>query len=118
MVRQIIPKTIPTGPKPLTALQAVTWTAGDPANDERIVVTGKDIVVLWNTSADTGYDYTVLGVADGLGRSANIGPTELAFGTMVAFIPGFEGFAQSGTPRYIHIDVENAAIKYAVLTFP
>lgn len=117
MPRVTLTKTVPAGPVPLTALTVVTWTAADPANDEQIVLTQKDLLIIWNSHASTAYNYILTGVADTLGRTSNISAS-IAAGVMHACIPGYEGFAQAGTPRYLYLEADNAAVKYAVLTFP
>lgn len=116
MARQTIAKTTPAGPRPLSAATAVTWTAADATNKEQFVITERDILVIWNTHASTTYTYTITGVADTMGRTVDIGPTNLIAGAMVALRPGLEGFAQA-TTNYLYFEANNAAIKYAVLSF-
>lgn len=117
MPRVTLTKTTPAGPLPLTALTAFTWTAADVANKEQIVLTQKDVLLIWNSGASS-HTYTLTGVADSLGRTADIGPVTLNAGIFHACIPGYEGFAQSGTPRYLFLEANHAEIKYAVITFP
>lgn len=114
MPRVTLTKTVPAGPIPLTALTAVTWTAADPVNDEQIVLTQKDILIIWNSGASTR-NFILTAVADTLGRTTNIGES-IAAGVMKCCIPGFEGFRQSG--GYLYLEADHADIKYAVLTFP
>lgn len=114
MARQTLTKTVVPGPKPLTAATLVTWTAGDASNKEQAYLTERDVFLVWNTHASNAYTFTVTGVADQLGRTADIGATSLAAGAMRCFRPGYEGFGQTG--GLIYMEVENAAVKWAILT--
>lgn len=120
MPRVTLTKTVPVGPVPLTALTVVTWTAADTVNFEQLVLTQKDILVIWNSDV-ASHTYTLTSVADTMGRTdtgAGLVNVALAAGAMHACIPGYEGFAQAGTPRYLFLQANHVGIKYAVLTFP
>jgi hypothetical protein len=116
MARQTVAKTVPAGPRPLSAATAVTVTAADATNKEQFVITERDILVIWNSHASTTYTYTITGTADTLGRTVDIGPTNLLAQAFVAIRPGYEGFAQA-TTNYLFFEASNAAVKYFVLSF-
>ena len=115
MPRVTLVKTIPAGPIPLTALTVLAFTAADPANNEQIVLTSKDILIIWNSHASITYNYILTGVADTLGRTANIA-SAIGPGVFHTCIPGPEGFRQTG--GYLFLEADNAAVRYAVVTFP
>ena len=120
MPRQTLAKTVPAGPIPLTALTVVTFTAADTVNKEQIVLTGQDILLIWNSDV-ASHTYTITAVPDTMGRTdtgAGLVAVTLAAGAFHCCIPSFEGFAQAGTPRNLFLEANHVGIKYAVITFP
>ncbi len=95
----------------------ITWTAADASNFNSFSLTGRELLLIYNSSADTGYDVTLTSVDDRYGRSENVGPTEVAFGDYMMFGPiALEGWQQ--TDGSFYLTAENAAIKFAVIRLP
>lgn len=95
--------------------EVLTWEAGDVANGNHYAATGREILLAWNTSADTNYDVTITGEPDYQGRDANL-VDEIAFGTIAAVLLGTRGWRNAS--REVVVTVENAAVKLAVLRLP
>lgn len=96
-----------------------TWTAGNTGTDT-IAATGREIVLVWNTDGANPYTCTIVAEDDEKGRAEDIGPYSLAAGEFAAF-----GVALTNSPGWkdastglITVDVENAAVKWAVLKLP
>ena len=107
----VIPVT--TGPTPYpTAAKEFTWTASTPAGDT-VNISGDVILLIYNSSADTPYDYTINGEPDEMGRDVTI-TAELGFGEYAIFgpIPAPGWRTASGL---LSIASENAAILYAAI---
>jgi hypothetical protein len=115
--------TIQTIKAPFAAITAgsadVTWTAGSTDGDT-IACNGRDILLVYNSSADTVYTCTVTSVANAKGRTGDIASYSLAAGDFAAFGVGLTlspGWRNSST-GLIALDVENAAVKWMVLRLP
>jgi len=94
------------------------WTAGSTDGDT-IAITGRQVIMCWNTSADTAYTVTIDSVDDEMNRQGDITTYSLAFGDFAVFGVGLTNEQGWKTAAgIIAVDVENAAVKWAVLTLP
>lgn len=94
-----------------------TWTAGDTGTDT-FACTGREILLAYN-SGGSPYTITITSVDDQFGRSEDITAYSLAAGDYAVFGVGLTnspGWKQ--TNGTIIVDVENAAVKWAVLKLP
>ena len=115
--------TITTIKAPFEAIAAngadITFTAGSTGTDT-IACNGREIILAWNTHAADPYTITILSEDDEKGRSEDISAYSLAAGEIAVFGVGLtksSGWIDSAT-GLITVDVENAAIKWAVLRLP
>ena len=115
MARQDLTVTTGTSPYPTTGA-ILTFTAADTTNFERFVLTGTEVVLVWNTGASP-YTYTVTSTADPQGRTGDITTYSIAAGGLAAFGPfTTDGWRQTDGNLYAvasHIDV-----KFTVLYLP
>lgn len=95
----------------------LVWTAADVVNGNSVVLTGKELVLAWNTHASTGYTVTLASASDHLGRTKDIATEAIAAGDIHQFgVPQLDGWRQSdGT---LSINGSNASVKFAVLRLP
>lgn len=116
MARQDLTVTANSGTYPTTGA-ALTFTAADTSNKERFVLTGKEVVLVWNTGGSS-YTYTVTSTADPQGRTGDISTVSLAAGVIHAIGPlGLSGWRQS-TGGYLYLEASNAAVKWAIYRLP
>ena len=97
----------------------ITFTAGNTGTDT-IACTGRDIILAWNTDPTNPYTCTITAEDDEKNRAEDLGPYSLAAGDIAAFGVGLTnsaGWKDSAT-ALITVDVENAAVKWAVLRLP
>jgi hypothetical protein len=114
MPRQTLPKTTAPGAY-AGEWEEVVWTAADPTDKEQFTVTGREVLLIRNTSADTPYHATITSVDDPFGRSEDISAVDIPFGDTVVWGPTrLEGWQQSDGNLYL--EAENAAIEFAVVT--
>lgn len=113
MPRNALAKTnLPT--KYATTPTLVTWEAADVANGNDFTLTGDEVLLVRNVSADTPYTVTVTSAADERGRLGHITAFEVDFGEMFVF----QRFAQLGwrqSDGKLWISGSNASIEFAVL---
>ena len=111
----ITPLTIPT--RWATTPLEITPVAADVGNGNSFTLSGDEILITYNSSADTDYYVTIDSVADTFGRESHITQFDIPFGDYYAF-PRFavEGWIQSDGKLYI--DCENAAILLMVIRLP
>lgn len=96
---------------------AVTMNSGNATDGHYFALTGRELLVMTNTSTDTNYWVTLTSVDDPYGRSESITQVDIAFGATVVFGPiPLIGWQQTNGQFYV--DVENAAIKIGVITLP
>lgn len=117
MARQTLAKTISPNGFPSAGL-LLTETAEDATNHSQFSNTGKEILVIHNTHASTGYTYTIYSVADESGRTGDITAQAIA-ATLVHIIGPFSlrpGWNQ--TTGLINVDANNASVKFAVIVIP
>jgi hypothetical protein len=70
-------------------------------------------VIVQNTHAATLYTCTITSKADGLGRTGDIGPYDLAATEIAAFLLFRSGWRQDDGMLYF--EANNAAVKFAVI---
>lgn len=95
-----------------------TFAAGSTGTDT-FACTGRQILLAYNSDGATPYTVTISSVEDEKGRSEDITTYSLAAGEYAVFGVGLTnspGWKQ--TNGTIIVDVENAAVKWAVLTLP
>jgi hypothetical protein len=96
-----------------------TWTAGNTGTDT-IACNGRDIILAHNTDGANPYTVTITSEDDEKGRSEDITTYSLAadeyavFGVGLTNSPGWKDSATG----LITVDVENAAVEWAVLRLP
>jgi hypothetical protein len=116
MPRQTLTKTTAPGSYG-GAFVELTMTAADTDDFEQFTLTGREIVVVTNTSADTNYYVTVTSVDDTFGRSEDITQQDIAFGETWIWGPvAIAGWQQ--TNGYLYMAGENAALKFGIITLP
>ena len=116
MARQDLTVTPGTSRYPTTGA-VLTFTAADTSNFERFVLTGTEVVLVWNTGASP-YTYTVTSTADPQGRTGDITTAAIAAGAIHALGPfALDGWRQSAG-GYLHIQASNTAVKWAIYRQP
>lgn len=110
-----------TGPfEAVTAGSAdFTFDAGDVGNGNSFVCTGREVLLVQNTHADTAKYVTVSSVDDEKGRSEDITTYSLAAGDFVVFGIGLtnsKGWKDSA--GLIILAPESTDIEFAVLRLP
>jgi hypothetical protein len=117
MARQTLPKTTAPGKNPTAGGQAITWTAEDIANHSMFALTGRELLLIWNTHASTTYTYTPYQTNDERGRALTVSPVNIPAGQIDCYGPtDLTGYRQ--TDGNFYIDANNAAVKFAVITLP
>lgn len=116
--RQILTRTTVVGPYPSLQPTAdsldVTFTACDAVNFDEFVMSGNDVLLVWNSDGANPYTFTLESVADDLQRTGDVTTYSLAAGEIGAFkFNKKAGWMQ--TSGECHIKGSNAAIKFAVL---
>ena len=115
MARQTLTKTAAVGPYSQTTATAVTFTACDVGNSDEFVMTGGELLLIWNTHAVTTYTYTLTSVDDATGRSADITTQNITAGQVLMFGPvKAAGWQQTNGKFYLA--ASNASVKFAVIT--
>lgn len=100
---------------------ALALTAGDVANGNKFVSSGKDYLLVYNSSTDTDYYVTINSVADDKGRTGDVTQYDVGYGEFALFGPFTrKGWAQtSGADAgSITLDCENAALFVAAIRIP
>lgn len=96
-----------------------TMAAGDATNGNTFVVTGREILILQNTSGAAAYYVTITSVDDEKGRSEDITEYSLANDDFVVFGVGLTNSkGWKSAAGLIRIDVENTSVLVAVLRLP
>lgn len=110
---------VPLGPyvtgQPTAGTLNYTYAACDATNGNSFVVTGREVLLVQNTSTMTAYTFTISSVADNLGRTNDVTSYSVAASAFAAFNfrGGTSGWEQSdGT---VHLSCSNAALSFAVL---
>ena len=116
MARQALVKSVSPGKNPPAAGGTVlTWTAADTVNFEQISLNDKDVLLVWNSHAVTGYTYTINSVTDERGRTGDLTAIALAAGIFHVIGNGM-GTAWLQTNGQQFLQASNAAIKWAIIT--
>lgn len=113
MARTALTKT--TIPSPYAgAGVAITMTAADTSNQNSFPLTGREIVIAWNSGA-TSRTVTVTSVDDRYGRQENISAEAIAAGAIRVYGVGLalEGWQQ--TDGNLYLEASNAEVKFGVL---
>lgn len=114
MAATTITKTAGPSPYPATATEFL-WTAGDVGNGNDVVLTGKDILLVWNSDGAVQRTFTITSQPDPYGRSQHITAQALDAGEFAIFGPvPLSGWADAN--RKLNLASSNAAIKFAVIT--
>jgi hypothetical protein len=107
---------------PFTAVTAgaadFTFAAGSTGTDT-FACTGRQILLAYNSDGANPYTVTISSVNDEQNRAGDITTYSLAAGDYAVFgigLTNLQGWKQ--TNGTIIVDVENAAVKWAVLTLP
>lgn len=113
----------PVSPKALRGTIAanaadVVLTAADATNKQQAQITGREMILAYNSSPDTAYTITINSVADSdLGRTGDITAYSLGFGEFALFgLVPIKGWAQTNGKLYF--EASNAAIKFVVIRVP
>lgn len=96
----------------------LTTLAADPANDEQVVLTGRQIVIARNSGAGA-HTVTFTSVASPatFGRSGNIAAYSLGAGELAAFGP-FELTGWIQTDGRLYFEADDAEVIFSVITIP
>lgn len=113
MVRQILAKTDSPTPYP-TAGVAVTMTAEDITNHSRFLLTGREVLIIWNSGA-SGYTYTIASAVDAQGRTKDITTQAIVAGAIHTVGPFTQQPGWAQTDGYVYVDASNAAVKFGVI---
>ena len=115
MPRVTLTRTSSPGPNPAAGV-AVTFTAANTTDKERLALTGREIVLVRNTGASSR-TYTVTSTEDPYGRTKDITAQTIAAGAVHTLGPfGTTGWAQ--TDGYLHLEANNAEVEFAVIALP
>lgn len=91
----------------------MTFTACDASNYEMCDFTGQEVLLFTNTGS-TQRTFTIEGVLDSLGRTADLGPVQVEAGEMHRIqIDSYEGFRQ--TTGKLHFRGSHAELEVAVI---
>lgn len=118
MARDILPKTTIPGPYADDGT-VVTMTATDTTDDERIVLTGREIVICRNSGA-TQRNITFTSTADRFGRTNDLTDT-IEAGEIKVYGPGLaiEGWNSVDTGvTYLYCEADHADVLWGVLVLP
>lgn len=115
--RTTLTKSSLPGPYNYTGV-TVTFAAADVANKNRFVLTGKEVVLAWNTAAVASGTVTITATADPYGRTQSITGITLDAGEMFVFGPftNRQGWLQ--TDGYLYLEASAVEVKFAVLVIP
>lgn len=91
------------------------FEASDPTNTNTFTLTGREIILALNSSADTEYDITISSTPDAQGRTGDLVET-IPFGEYRVYMLATRGWRNSS--RKVVIDTENADILLAVIRLP
>lgn len=116
MARTTLTKTTVPGPY-ADAGTVVTMTAADTGNQNRIVLTGREIVIARNSGASTR-TVTFTSIADRFGRTNDLGAENILAGEIKVYGPGLalEGWQQ--TDGYLYLEANHAEVLFGVLVIP
>ena len=121
MARTVLAVTDLEGAYPVLPVVAdsldVTWTAGDLANGNRFISTGREILQAHNTHAVNGHTVTIHSVVNEYNRDGDVTTYALAAGEMMAFGPiEIAGWRQAD--GYIWVNIDDAIVFFSILRLP
>lgn len=107
----------PVGPYPGSVSAGsldITMTAADNVNGNSFVITGHEILLIWNTDS-AAHTVTISSVADSLGRTGDVTSYSVGATTHSAFsfLGGVNGWQQPGGT--VNFTANSNLIKFAVL---
>lgn len=115
MARQTLTKTTAPGCYAGTST-AVTMTAADTSNYEEFTLTGKELLIIYN-SGGSSYTWTATSVDDSFGRSEDITTESIAAGAIRVFGPiSTAGWQQ--TDGKFYMQASNTAVKFGIIVLP
>jgi hypothetical protein len=115
MPRSDITRTAAPGSR-ASAGSALTFLTGDPANNHRIKATGREMLLVRNSSGTTAYPVTVLSTPDPNNRKGDITSQMIPANGFAIFGPwDIAGWSNNG---YIEVNITNAALLLAVIVLP
>lgn len=96
-----------------------TFAAGNTGGDT-ITVTGRELVLIYNSHATTAYTFTISSTVDANNRTGDITTYSLAAGEFAYFTGTLTNAAgwKNASTGLLSVTVSNAAIKWAVLQLP
>jgi len=94
----------------------MTTLAADPANDEQVVITGRQIVVARNSGAGA-HTITFTSTNDPFNRTGNIAAYSLGAGELAAFGP-FDLTGWRQTDGRLYFEASDAEVIFSVITIP
>lgn len=96
--------------------QLLTFLTGDPVNNHKIKSTGREALLVRNTSGTTAYTVTVLSTDDANNRRGDITTFSIPANGSAIFGPwNPDGWSNTGS---IEVNVSNAALVLAVIVLP
>lgn len=104
--------------QPTAGTMTLTLLAADTTNKEKFQVTGKEILVAYNSNAgSTARTVTITSVADEKGRTGDITTYSIAARKLFAFGPAqLAGWQQSD--GYVYVEASDAEVLWGVLRLP
>ncbi|MCK4302831.1 MAG: hypothetical protein KAY24_01180 [Candidatus Eisenbacteria sp.] len=103
---------------PLVADAAdISWDAADAADKNEFDLTGRELILAWNTDGANPYTVTVESVTDQCNREGDITDYSIGAGeiAMLGPIP-VTGFRQSDGKCYL--EASNLAVEFAIIRIP
>jgi hypothetical protein len=96
----------------------LVWTAADVSLLNSFAMSGKDLVLAWNTHATIGYTVTITSAPDPIfGRSKDITTEAIAAGAIRCYgVPQLDGWRQ--TDGSFYLQASNASVVFAVISLP
>lgn len=101
----------------VSAPTQLTWTAADVANKNSVALTGRELLLIRNSSTTAARSVTITSVPDQYGRPGDIAAFSVPIGAMYVFGPVLHpGWMQPDGRLYFEAD--NAEIQFCVLRLP
>lgn len=107
--------TVTTVPNPYAAAGvAIAMTAADASNKNQFPLTGKEIVIAWNSGA-TGRTITITSVDDTYGRTKDIAAEAIAAGAIRVYGAGLATIGWQQTDGKLYLEANHAEVKFGIL---
>lgn len=96
--------------------KAITFVAADATNKQSVLLTGKEMLIAYNSGVSTR-TVTVTTTVDDKGRTGDLGPENIAAGAYRVYGP-FQtpGYIQSD--GYLYFEASHADVGFAVVRLP